>query len=434
MRKIEIQYDVVVAGGGPAGIAAAVSSARCGARTAMIERFGIVGGMLTSGYVQPILGKTEPWTMYHEICGLLEFGHEDTEKQITRNGSEIHADIEEAKYRLLRFADDNKVDVFLQTAVADVVCQERRVTGLVISTPLGLCTIHAEIFVDATGDGFVAYSAGAEHEVGRDDGKCQPVTVEFTLSGVDETRGLTCFGGSDPVTLPDGRRFSELCSEACRRKELPQNVSIVRLHRTFYNGERQVNATQANGFDTLTASGIIGAELELRGQIDKIVNFLQRNVPGYERCAVKASGSALGVRESRRIMGDYVLTDKDVESGSRFPDAVVHKAWFLIDIHNPSGGGQAEGHSRNAKPYDIPLRCLIPRGVDGLLLAGRCISGTHRAHASYRVMGIAMATGQSAGIAAALCAQQKKTTRELNYKDVQKALTDQGARLYDTED
>ena len=132
-------------------------------------------------------------------------------------------------------------------------------------------------------------------------------------------------------------------------------------------------------------------------------------------------------------MGDYVLEDADVEQGRRQKDVVVHQAWFLIDIHNPAGGGQAEGHSQAAKPYDIPYRCLLPRGVEGLLTCGRCISGTHRAHASYRVMSICMATGQAAGAAAALSAREGLTPRELDVKLVQQALMDQGAVLFDSE-
>ena len=132
-------------------------------------------------------------------------------------------------------------------------------------------------------------------------------------------------------------------------------------------------------------------------------------------------------------MGEYVLSDQDVEKGARFPDVVVHKAWFLIDIHNPAGGGQAERHSHPATPYDIPFRSLVPLQADGLLLSGRNISGTHRAHASYRVMGVALATGQAAGVAAALSARQGVTPRQLDYHLVQQALMNYGARLFDEE-
>ena len=122
-----------------------------------------------------------------------------------------------------------------------------------------------------------------------------------------------------------------------------------------------------------------------------------------------------------------------MEKGARFADVVVHRAWFLIDIHNPAGGGQAEGHSQPATPYDIPLRSLVPAGLDGLLLSGRCISGTHRAHASYRVMAVCLATGQAAGIAAALCAKEGIQPKDLPAGEVQQVLTAYGAQLWDQE-
>ena len=301
-----------------------------------------------------------------------------------------------------------------------------------ISTQDGLKTLYADVVVDSTGDGFVAARAGAVFKMGREsDGRCQPTSIEFSLDNVDEAEGITCWGGSDPVTLPDGKKYADFCKEANARGELPKNVTIVRIHRTNHPGERSINATQANGYNTLTPEGVLGAEYEIRGQINQIIDFLRKYVPGYADCKLKGSGSTLGVRETRRIMGDYVISDHDVETGARQPDVVVHKAWFLIDIHNPSGGGQAEGHSHPAIPYDIPYRSMLPAGLEGLITSGRCISGTHRAHASYRIGGVCLATGQAAGTAAALASREKVTPRALDVKKVQDALMNQGAVLFD---
>ena len=426
------EYDVIVAGGGPAGIAAAVSAARLGAKTALIERYGILGGMLTSGHVQPILGRAEGRTMYNEIVELLNEGHEDVPKMITRNGAEIGLDLEEAKYRLLKLCVDNGVYVYLQTVVADVIKEENRVAGLKVCTPMGLQELKASVVVDSTGDGFVAALAGAPFEMGRPgDGKCQPVTLEFTVDNVDESIGITAWGGSDPVTLPDGTKYSDACKAANARGELPENVTIVRLHRTLNPGERNVNATQVNGRNSLTVEGIVESELLLRQQVKPIMDFLRKTAPGFANARVKSSASTLGVRETRRFVGEYVISDTDVEVGARFEDVVVHKAWFLIDIHNPAGGGQAEKRSQPATPYDIPYRSLIPLKIDGLLLSGRNISGTRRAHASYRVMGVALATGQAAGIAAALSAKEDCVPRALDYRKVQAALGEYGTQLFD---
>ena len=420
-------YDVIVAGGGPAGVAAAVAAARRGVSVALIERYGILGGMLTSGYVNPVLGSTAEGTIADELMGLL-----CRQQATSRNGLERSVDPEEAKTVLLRFAAEAGVQVYLQTPVVDVVKEDGRVAGLAVGSQDGIKTLRAKAVVDATGDGFVSVRAGARAWIGREaDGRCQPCTMEFTVDHVDESRAITCWGGTDPVRLPDGTGYADFCIRKEKEGVLPANVSIVRLHRTACPGERSVNATQANGYDTLDAEGILKAELELRSQVDRIVSFLKAYIPGYENCRLKSSGSTLGVRETRRIIGDQTVTDHDVETGGRYDNVVVHRAWFLIDIHNPSGGGQAEGHSQPAIPYDIPYGALLPKGVEGLLTCGRCISGTHRAHASYRVMFICFATGQAAGVAAALSAEKGISPRQVDAAEIQRCLQETGAVLFD---
>jgi hypothetical protein len=162
-------------------------------------------------------------------------------------------------------------------------------------------------------------------------------------------------------------------------------------------------------------------------------DFLRSEVPGFANIRVRVSASTLGVRESRRIRGRYVLQAEDLLLGRRFEDVVVHRADFCIDIHNPTGGGQAEtaGLPHKAQPYDIPMRTLQPLKVENLLLAGRCISGTHRAHASYRVMNIAMAIGQAAGTMAAVSIREGCAVSALEYAPVKAALEAQGCVLVD---
>ncbi|MDF9827204.1 hypothetical protein M2447_001293 [Ereboglobus sp. PH5-10] len=423
--------DVVVVGGGVAGVCAAVTAARQGAKTLILERSGLLGGMLTAGHVNPILGTVSKGTIYDEIVSRLTAENE-TEIETTRNGREVYIDVEKAKTLMFNFVAENNVECWMQSLVVDVVRDSGgdTINRLLVGTPEGIKTVSGKIIIDATGDGQVAMLAGADYGMGRDsDGRVQPVTLEFTLSNVDESRAITAWGGSDPVKLPSGQRYSEFCKEANARGELPENVAIVRLHRTARKGERHVNATQKNYINSLKPVDIFTAMHDLRNQIDQCVRFLKKYIPGYENCILKTSGSALGVRETRRVTGQYILSDNDVEVGSKFDDAVVHNAWFLIDIHNPSGGGQAEGRSKIAKPYDIPLRCLIPPKVGNLLIAGRCISGTHRAHASYRVMGICMAIGQAAGTAASLCVKGNARPDELSSAKVRAALKAQGVSL-----
>ncbi|WP_298032794.1 FAD-dependent oxidoreductase [uncultured Dysosmobacter sp.] len=425
-------YDVLVVGGGPAGVCAAASAAREKAKTLLVERFGMLGGMMTSGHVSPILGSVGAGTMSDEIVALLAKAHPGSVAPVTRNGREAQVDVEEAKTVLQNFVHESGAEIFFQTTVIDVLKQGNKVCGVILTTPTGLMAVEADCVIDATGDGYVAMIAGAKYEVGRDgDGYCQPTTLEFVIDGVDETQAITCFGGSDPVCLPDGTKYSEFCKQANQRGELPENVTIVRLHRTHYSGERSVNATQSNRHDTLSLQGISDALLDLRNQIDQVTAFLRKNIPGYENCRVKSSADVLGLRETRRVLGSYVMSDADVENGNHFEDVVVHNAWFLIDIHNPTGGGQAEKHSKMAKAYDIPYGCFVPNGVENLLVTGRCISGTHRAHASYRVMAICMAMGEAVGIAAALCSKSGTTPRLLPVKEIQKVLQDRGIQLFD---
>ncbi|MBO8444257.1 MAG: FAD-dependent oxidoreductase [Bacteroidetes bacterium] len=419
-------YDVIVAGAGPAGICTAVAAARQGAHVALVERYGIVGGNLTAGYVGPILGSVSSGTMRDEICGILGVKDNDW---IGRIGL-VH-DFEKAKLVLEEFiAAEQNIDVYLQCCVYDVIKDDDRIRGLICASNEGHLEFYASVVVDCTGDGIVSSLAGAEIRKGREDGLMQPVTLEFTVDGVDEDRGLICIGDVDDVEL-DGRRFLDWCREKAEDGKLPLNLAAVRLHPCVTNGQRQVNTTQVNGIDITKTEQIFKADLELRRQICLVTEFLKEYLPGYENVRVIGSGATTGVRESRRVVGDYVIDADDLIVGRHFDDAVVHNALFIVDIHNPAGAGQAEGKIQYCRPYDLPYRALLPKGIEGLLVAGRCISGTHRAHASYRVMSICMAMGEAAGIAAALSAKAGCTPRQLDVAQLQEVMTDVGIQLFE---
>lgn len=431
----DTEFDVIVCGAGPAGICAAVSAAREGARVLLAERYGTIGGMLTAGAISPILGSVSGGTMYDEVCRRIKSC--DVPFVRTRNGREVLLDREVTKAALDELVTESGVTVWLGSAVADVItapCDGRRcVRGVIFATQRGLCAVRGKVIVDSTGDGCVAALAGCHADIGRiGDGRLQPVSLEFVLENVAED-AITIFGGSDPVKIPSGRfagmEFREFCKMKNREGELPENVTIVRLHAKTHPDEREVNATQVNGIDPLDPAALAKAEAELRGQIATITDLLRKYIPGYENCRVSSSSDTVGVRESRRIRGIDLVCDADVEEGRMRDDAVVHNAWFLIDIHNPAGGGQAEGHSQPARPYDIPYGAFLPKDADGLLVAGRCISGTHRAHASYRVMAICMAMGEAVGIAAALAAAVNVDPKAIPAADIRRVLTARGVEL-----
>lgn len=418
------QYDVLVCGAGPAGICAAVASARQGARTALLERYGIPGGNLTSGCVGPILGSVSSGTMRDELTALLGVQSNDMD-----GTTGVAHDMERAKIALTKFLDCDNLDVYLQTPVADAWMEGSRIRGVIVSTKEGLRVLEAQTVIDATGDGDVAVFAGCDYEKGREDGLMQPVTVEFTLDDVTEDEAILCIGDIDNVAFR-GQRFLDWTKQQAQQGVIPENTAAVRLHPTVHKGSRQVNTTQANGVDSTKVETLYAAELELRTQMEILTDFFRRELPGYEHCKVIGSASTTGIRESRRILGDYLITGEECASGKRFADVIVHKADFLVDIHNPTGSGQADAKIQYCIPYDLPYGCFVPRKVEGLYVAGRCISGTHRAHASYRVMSICMAMGQAIGVAAAMCAQENCLPRQLEVPRLQKKLLSLGIDLF----
>lgn len=418
-----MNYDIVIAGAGPAGIGAALEAARSGLKTALIERYGCVGGNLTQGYVGPLLGKVCAGTVAEEI-----------EAAICAKRGAV-PDFEKAKIALTDMLDRAGVDVFLQTAVIGAEKVGERIEKIHTAGKFGNISFTAETFVDATGDGDLAVLAGCPYEMGRDgDGLVQPVTLMFIIEGVDPDQPLLCRHEEDYTDLGDGREYLDLCHTACRTGELPENVNIVRLYATGNSSERMVNATQENRIDPLNPADVFKAEVSLRRQIGKIVDFLKNNIPGFADIRIKGSASTLGVRESRRILGRYQLTEDDLMAGRAFPDTVVHKANFCLDIHNPSGAGQSvHAEKRPVTPplYDIPFSAMCPLGCNNLITAGRCISGTHVAHSSYRVMRICMAMGQAAGAAAAVMRETNTDTASVDVALIRRHLIERGVALED---
>ena len=418
---ISATYDVVIAGAGPAGIAAALEASRSGAAVALIERYGCVGGNLTQGYVGPLLGRVCKGTIAEEL-----------ERAICPPQSST-PDFELAKSALIALLDEAGVDVYLQTVVTGADKDGEHLNRIHTAGKSGDLTFTAKVFVDATGDGDLAVQSGCPFRMGRDgDGLVQPVTLMFIIEGVHPDQDLLCQHEEHDTRFDDGREYLDLCHKACKSGELPPNVNIVRLYPTGRTGERMVNATQENFVDPLDPLSVYRAERSLRRQITCIMSFLKNKIPGFEDIRLKGSASTLGVRESRRIMGRYLLTEQDLMEGRRFADTVVHKAYFCLDIHNPAGPGQSAHEERcpaRPKRYDIPFAAMCPVGCDNLITAGRCISGTHVAHSSYRVMRICMAMGQAAGAAAAVMCDTQTTTDSVDVDEIRAHLMDRGVRL-----
>jgi hypothetical protein len=405
--------EVLVVGGGPAGMAAATMAARLGCQVLLAERYGRMGGMAVQGMVGPLMGSIKS-PFVDEVLQRVGGRHFDSERLDLQYASVVR---------------ESGATLWLHSWAAETCVEDRHVTGVRLLSKQGMIRVTAPVIVDATGDGDVAALAGAAFEQGRPgDGLVQPVSIMYRLAGVDEAQALVCGSEEEAhkVRVPEGS-WCEVVTRGQKSGELASTIGVIRLYRANRPGERVVNAAQVNGIDGTKVEDLTRAELEGREQAYQVLDFVRKHAPGYDKAYIAAMPMTVGVRETRRILGVRYLTRDDCTSGRKWPDAVVRSASFPIDIHNPSGSGQAEGEgpqgrAARVKPYDIPYGCLVPREIDGLLLAGRCISGSHHAHASYRVQCIAMAIGAAAGAAAATAFKQGVLPRNVDVAQVQAAL------------
>ena len=282
-------------------------------------------------------------------------------------------DFELAKIRLTDLVAKSGVALYTNTALADVIMDGDKLSGVIVAMQSGLSAILGKVFIDATGDGVLSYLCGEEYEMGREDGLTQPTSIMFTIEGVSPEQTLICRHEEMDTQLSRGS-YLELCRAASKNGELPETVNIVRLYPTNNPSERMVNATQYNGVNGLDPLEYSNAQAELRRQMLLVVDFLKNNVEGFENIKIRDSSDGIGVRETRRIKGKYTLTAEDLLESRRFSDVVVHDASFPIDIHNPAGAGQAESHGCpvQVKGYDIPYRALVPMKTKNLYLSGRC--------------------------------------------------------------
>ncbi len=400
--------EVLVCGGGPSGFAAATMAARLGAKVLLIERYGRLGGMAVQAMVNPLMGRVEKPAFSNVIIDQLG----------------KHVDFEALDLKYADILMEAGAEILLHSWITEIKKNGNRVTGVKAVSKEGILEFDADIVVDTTGDGDVACNADAEFEKGRpEDGLLQPMSIMYRIAGVDEEKALLCGGerAAKKVRVPEGI-WEEVVRKGQQNGELPENVGVVRTYKTRRKGERGINATQINYVDGTKVQDLTRAELEGRKQAYQIWKFLRKHAPGYENAYISGMPAIVGVRETRRFIGEKYLTRDDLLNGRKHPDAVVQGAQFVIDIHNPAGSGQAEGLAAIVKPYDIPYGCMVPRDIDGLLIGGRCISGSHEAFASYRVQRIAMATGAAVGAAAALAIKEGVQPRNLDVELLQKNL------------
>ncbi|MFJ6071509.1 FAD-dependent oxidoreductase [Streptomyces sp. NPDC093065] len=447
--------DVLVVGGGPAGFAAAVGAADAGADVVLVERYGFLGGNATAALVMPLMSfhnehRQAAFTEAGDTSRLLPTDHGEGEPVVAgvlwqlldrlmgrggclppsaKTGYTVPFDPELFKLCLLEMMDESGVrTLFHAFASGALPLDDGSGRRVVFETKSGPVVIDAGVVVDGTGDGDVAAACGAPYEIGRpEDGLVQPMTLMFRVADFARP-DFAAYVREHPDQWRGVHGLWDLIEEARANGELRLPREDILFFATPHPREIAVNSTRVNRVLGTSVWDLTRAEYTARHQLAQIDRFLRTRVPGFEESYVVQSGTHVGVRESRRVLGDYQLTGHDILAARTFPDVIAHGA-YPVDIHNPRGSGTVLKRVPRGSFYDIPLRCLLPRDTDRLLVAGRCISGTHVAHSSYRVMPIAMATGHAAGVCAALTVRHGRGPRGLPYRLVQRELLRQGARL-----
>ncbi len=454
-RSIPIaqDVDVVVAGGGVAGMAAAYAAARNGARVLLVERNGFLGGTATAG-IMPMLGG------YKEMQGFAR----DFFARLEEMGGSVNVeatafDVEPLKHLALQMLDEAGVEFMFYTLVTapmlETTTDGHRVRGVVTESKSGRLAIAAHTVIDCTGDGDIAARAGAPFVKGRSgDGKMRPVTVTFFVGNIDMHRVAQYMQDHPEDFSPIGHRhlldfdrkiikvdgFFSLVEKAKAAGDLDPSLHYLRLLGTHpERGIAVINTTRVYGVDGTDTFDLTKGEIEARYQMMRVFNFVKKYVPGFEDSYVAESSSNIGVRETRHIQGRYMLTEDDIYGDQSFDDAVCQVVTQVprgMTAHSPDGGEAAandpfyRGLQRYpATRFQIPYRAFLPDGVEGMLVAGRCLSVTHEVDNSTRGMVVCFANGQAAGTAAALAARGGRPASQIDVSELQALLASQGMNL-----
>ena len=443
------ECDVLVVGGGNAGCAAALAAARNGAKVLLVERYGFLGGTATASMVGP-------WMTFHSGGDRIVGGiaQEIVERLVARGGSPGHLhdasdyvptitpfDPEIHKALLFELMAESSVRMLLHAWFLDAAVRDGRVASSRFATVGGIVEVAARRTIDATADAYVAASAGVPTQQGDARGRVQPASLMFRLSHVDlgalsqyvrarpdQMRSSLKTHERTPDALTAVAGLYDLWEAARARGAVDVPRELVSFFATPYADEVTVNMTRVVGVDPLDPDDLTRAEVTARAQVMQLLEFFRRDVPGFANARIAATATQIGVRESRRIAGEYTLTADDVLAARAFDDAVARSA-YPIDIHNPSGSGTTTRRLPAGASYEIPYRCLVPLLVDDLLVAGRCISTTHEALASTRLTPTVMTLGQAAGTAAALSLRENVTPRALDPRLLRDRLIRDGVDL-----
>jgi hypothetical protein len=427
---VVLDVDVVVVGGGSAGLAAAITAAQSGARTAVLERYGFFGGNATSAWVGTVCGLyRKDGESFDVVCRGFAQRWADGLKTdgaaygpIPYKESAVLLYVPWAyKWQADRWvtAEANLVPL-LHSTVTEVVRDGGTIQAVVIGSKRGPLAVKGKVFVDASGDADVAFHAGLQTDSGGP-GQRQFPSMQFVMQNVDVQAAYGA--GLD--------KLNELIATEGQKPDWDLSRSGGAVLPTFRTGEALGAMTRisvgGHAPDMTDPFEATAAEIAGRTEAEKAGRFLKEHMPGFGDAFFADTPTQLGVRETRRAAGEYVLTGEDVIGAGRFDDAIACGAWPQ-EFH-VSGKGTEWRWLEPGAYYQIPYRCLVASGVDNLLLAGRCISATHEALASTRVIAPSMAQGEAAGVAAALAAQKGLTTQAVDVSEVRRLLVERGAFL-----
>lgn len=477
-----VNTDVVVAGGGPAGLGAAIAAARNGAKVILIEKAENLGGMFTGGLVMGFHGmrvhrnrhtvnvyqynnwyeEQVIWGITQEIMDkLIDLGGAWGEKG--RSTSCVLTDPEIVKYVVEEMCNEAGVDVWYQSLVTRPVIEQGKISGVLVENKSGQHLINAKVVIDATGDADVAARSGVPFEQGGPNGEVQPVTLTFVMAGVELDKTIA-YMKENPEELHSGdiavwdklyhekqpinlNGFYKLISQAFENGDYPMAlgaknpIPIFVISSVFRWGQIAEDQTfqivdMAYNIDTTKGKDVSAALLNTRKQAMLLAQFMRKYIPGYENAYLLQTASQLGIRESRRIIGQYQLNQSDVEDGRDFEDTIA-RCGRAMNVHSSDGGkiGEKQGgrkwiEIKDAKTYGIPYRCLLPKeGPDNLLVVGRAISVDRIALGSVRGQPACMATGEAAGAAAALAVKNDSSVHNIDITQLQETLLRQGVKI-----
>lgn len=436
--KESFSTQLLVVGGGPAGVCAAVAASRLGIQTLIIDGGNCLGGMATKGLVSPFMTSFDTTGKTMVIRGLFE---EIVDRMVAKGGAihpkNVHA---QTPYTAWIKAGHNNVTPFEPEClkrVMDEICQEakvhilfhadfvkpllkgQKIVGAQILTQSGLENVSAQIVIDATGDGTVAYRAGVPCTFGNEKtGQVQPSSLFFHINNVDSA----VLEADVEKHLPEFRRVNGVSYRALHwcvaQAEANGEWDLARKSVNIFKGvqddEWAVNCSRVSNINATDSESLTKGEIEGRRQVEELMKFFHKYVPGCKGATLTCSASTLGIRESRHVMGEFVLNANDLLQG-QIPEDSILMASNSIDVHGGPGTiGTTYTTIENGRWYGVPFRCLLPKNIDNLLVAGRCLSAQSDAAGAVRVVPPSMAMGQAAGTAAALALKGGLTPKKVD--------------------